>query len=157
VGDAATITVPGVSDPFPGKVSLISPALDPGSTTVEIWLRVENKNGALKVGTPVHASIVGKQVPQALTIPASALLTAQDGSKSVMVVGADGAAHSKPVGVGITDGGRVQITSGLSAGDMVITTGNYALEEGTKVKVGAPADAEDDAKKPDAGKEASAK
>jgi RND family efflux transporter MFP subunit len=151
VGDAATVTVPGVADPVPAKVALISPALDPGSTTVEIWLRIENRKGTLKVGTPVHASIFGRQAKQALTVPSSALLTAQDGSKSVMVVGADGAAHSKPVSVGITDDGRVQITSGLTAGDMVITSGNYALDEGTKVKVGS-AEA-DDTKKPDAAKE----
>jgi len=152
VGDAATITVPGITDPLPAKVALISPALDPGSTTVEIWLRVDNKKGMLKVGTPVHASIVGRQSPQALTVPSSALLTAQDGSKSVMVAGADGAAHSKPVTVGITDDGRVQITNGLTTADMVITSGNYALEDGTKVKVGAAGDASDDAKKPDAAK-----
>jgi RND family efflux transporter MFP subunit len=151
VGDAATIAVPGVADPVPAKVSLISPALDPGSTTVEIWLRIENKNGTLKVGTPVHASIVGRQVPQALIVPSSALLTAQDGSKSVMIVGADGAAHSKPVGVGITDDAHVQITSGLTTADLVITSGNYALENGTKVKVGAADDTDD--KKPDAAKE----
>lgn len=152
IGDTAMITVPGLTDPVPAKVSLISPALDPGSTTVEIWLLVNNKKGTLKVGTPVHASIVGRQVAQALTVPASALLSAQDSSKSVMVVGEDGAAHSKPVSAGITDGGRVQITNGLTTADMVITSGNYALDEGTKVKVGA-AEA-DDAKKPDAAKEA---
>jgi RND family efflux transporter MFP subunit len=151
VGDTAMITVPGLADPVQAKVSLISPALDPGSTTVEIWLLVNNKKGTLKVGTPVHASIVGRQAAQALTVPTSALLSAQDGSKSVMVVGEDGAAHSKPVSAGITDDGRVQITNGLTTSDMVITSGNYALDEGTKVKVGA-AEA-DDAKKPDPAKE----
>jgi RND family efflux transporter MFP subunit len=140
IGDAATITVPGFSDPVPAKVSLISPALDPGSTTVEIWLRIDNKEGTLKVGTPVHASIIGRQVPQALTVPSSALLTAQNGNTSVMVLGADGAAHSKPVNVGITNDGRTQLTSGLTTADMVITSGNYALEDGTKVKVGAAKD-----------------
>jgi HlyD family secretion protein len=69
----------------------------------------------------------------------------------VMVVGTDGAAHSKPVTAGITDDGRVQITSGLTTADMVITSGNYALQDGTKVKVGAAQD--DDAKKPNAAKE----
>lgn len=156
VGDAATISVPGIADPVPAKVSLISPALDPGSTTVEIWLRVDNKNGTLRVGTPVHASIVGRKAQQALTVPTSALLTAQDGSKSVMVIGADSAAQSKPVTTGITDQGRVQITSGLSASDMVITTGNYALDSGTKVQVAPAAADADDAKKPDAAKAGSA-
>ena len=39
VGDEASVHVPGVADPVPAKVSLISPALDPGSTTVEVWLQ----------------------------------------------------------------------------------------------------------------------
>jgi RND family efflux transporter MFP subunit len=151
LGDAATITVPGLAEPVLAKVSLISPALDPGSTTVEIWLRIDNKKGELKVGTPVHASIVGKEARQALTVPLSALLTAQDGSKSVMVVTSDGTARNKPVSVGITDAGRVQVTNGLTASDMVIGSGNYALEDGTKVTVGAATDAED-ANKPGAAK-----
>jgi HlyD family secretion protein len=56
VGAPATLTVPGIADPVAAKVSLISPALDPGSTTVEVWLRVENPKGLLKAGTPVHAN-----------------------------------------------------------------------------------------------------
>jgi len=158
LGDDATITVPGLTDPVPAKVSLISPALDPGSTTVEVWLRVDNRNGAFKVGTPVRASVVGWSFASALKIPSAAALTGQDGSKSVMVVGADGAAHGKPVSLGIQDGEDVQVISGLSPADNVVTAGAYGLEEGTKVKVG-PAEADDKpdsagaGKKPTAGKD----
>src|SRR5579859_3500690 len=42
VGDATQIQVPGITDPVAAKVSLISPALDPGSTTVEVWLKIDN-------------------------------------------------------------------------------------------------------------------
>ncbi len=73
-----------------------------------------------------------------------------------MVVGSDGAAHKKPVTLGITDGDDVQVLSGLSPSDMVITTGSYGLDDGTKVKVG-PAEADDDAAKPAAGKADDAK
>ena len=144
LGDSASISVPGLADPVVAKVSLISPALDPGSTTVEVWLKVDNKSGTLKVGTPVKVSITGRTVEQALKIPAASVLTAQDGSKSVMVVGSDGAAHRKPVTLGIADGEDVQITEGVSKSDTVITTGAYGLEDGAKVKVG-PAE-EDEAK-----------
>ena len=58
-----------------------------------------------------------------MKIPLSAVLTAQDGSKSVMVVGADGAAHKTPVELGINDGEDVQVTKGLSGSELVITTG----------------------------------
>ncbi|HET6169065.1 MAG TPA: efflux RND transporter periplasmic adaptor subunit [Terracidiphilus sp.] len=140
LGDQASVTVPGVTNPVSAKVALISPALDPGSTTVEVWLRVDNKTGTLKVGTPVTVNITGRSVAQAWKIPASAVLTAQDGSKSVMVVGSDGAAHHKPVTLGIQDEGDVQVTGGLAPTDEVITVGSYGLDEGTKVKVGAAAE-----------------
>jgi multidrug efflux pump subunit AcrA (membrane-fusion protein) len=148
VGDVASITVPGVADPVAAKISLISPALDPGSTTIEVWLRIENKKGTLKVGTPVRASIASKEIPNAVKVPAVAILTAQDGSKSVMVIGPDGVAHKKTVDIGIQDAGEVQITNGVSPSDNVITEGAYGLDDGTKVKVTA---AGDDAK-PAAGK-----
>ncbi len=148
LGDDASVRVPGVTDPVTAKVSLISPALDPGSTTVEVWLRIENKSGALKVGTPVKVSITGRTLAEAWKVPASSILTAQDGSKSVMVVGTDSAAHRKPVTLGIEDGDDVQITGGLSPTDTVITGGAYGLDDGAKVVVGPAAD--DD--KPAAGK-----
>jgi multidrug efflux pump subunit AcrA (membrane-fusion protein) len=149
IGDAATILVPGMTDPVDAKVTLISPALDPGSTTLEIWLKVDNKKAALKVGTPVKVSITGRTVDKALKVPVSSILTAQDGTKSVMIVGADGAAHKKAVELGIQDGDDVEITKGLTTADMVITTGSYGLDDGAKVKVGK---ADDDDAKPAAGK-----
>jgi|CZKL01.1.fsa_nt_gi HlyD family secretion protein len=145
LGDEAEIKVPGVDDPVAAKVSLISPALDPGSTTIEVWLKIDNKGGRLKVGTPVKASITGRSVAQAWKIPASALLVGQDGSKTVMVAGSDGTAHKKTVTLGITDGDDVQITGGLLPSDTVITGGVYGLDEGIKVKVG-PAKTDDDDK-----------
>jgi len=142
VGDDASVSVPGVAEPVAAKVSLISPALDPGSTTVEVWLRIDNKAGKLKVGTPVKVSITGRTVDKAWKVPAASILAAQDGSKSVLVVGDDGAAHRKPVTLGIADADDVQITGGLGATDLVITGGAYGLDDGTKVKVG-PATDED--------------
>jgi HlyD family secretion protein len=150
VGGDATVTVPGMSEPIPAKISLISPALDPGSTTVEVWLRIDNRKGTLKAGTPVRTSIVGRTVPSALKIPLAAVLTAQDGSKSVMVMGADGLAHRKSVKLGIQDGEDVQVISGIEMGDTVITEGAYGLDDGTKVKIGAAEGEGDD--KPSAGK-----
>lgn len=141
--DEAEVQVPGVAKPVTAKVSLISPALDPGSTTVEVWLKIDNKKGALKVGTPVKVSITGRTETNALKIPSGAILSAQDGAKSVMVVGADGAAHRKPVTLGLQDAGDVEVTGGVTLADLVIINGAYGLDDGAKVKVGA---AEDDQK-----------
>jgi HlyD family secretion protein len=138
VGDDASAMVPGIDDPVPAKISLISPALDPGSTTVEVWLRLDNKAGKYKAGTPVRTSITGRSAPHAIKIPLSAILTGQDGSKSVMVVGSDGVAHKRSIQLGISDGEDVQIIQGLNSSEMVITTGAYGLDDGTKVKIGKP-------------------
>jgi HlyD family secretion protein len=139
VGGPATVAIPGLDDPVPARVSLISPALDPGSTTVEVWLRVENPKGSFRAGTAVHATITGRTAPAALTIPAQAVQTASDGiTKSVMLIAADGTAHKHAVTLGIQTPERVQVLDGLTPGDMVITTGAYALDDGTKVKIGPP-------------------
>jgi multidrug efflux pump subunit AcrA (membrane-fusion protein) len=145
VGDDASVSIPGVDNAVAAKVYLISPALDPASTTIEVWLRVNNKAGEYKAGTPIRTSIKGRTAEKAVKIPLSAVLTAQDGSKSVMVVGADGTAHKTPVELGINNGEDVQVTKGLSGSELVITTGSYGLDDGTKVKVGKPAEDADHA------------
>ncbi|AEU37241.1 efflux RND transporter periplasmic adaptor subunit [Granulicella mallensis] len=132
VGDKAQVTIPGMDEPVEATVSLISPALDPGSTTVEVWVKLKNPDGKLKAGTPVHLAIAGRTVPDALQIPTQALVPAKDGSLGVMVI-SDGAAHLKPVQIGIRLPDKVQITSGISASDMVITSGGYGLDDNTKV------------------------
>ena len=143
LGDAAEVNVPGVEQPVKARVAMISPALDPGSTTVEFWLKIDNKDGSLRAGTPVKVAITGKTVANAWKIPRAAVLAAQDGSKSVMVIGADGSAHRKTVTLGISDGEDVQVVEGVAATDQVITVGAYGLDEGTKVKA-VKAGADDD-------------
>lgn len=145
LGDEAAVHVPGVDEAVKAQVSLISPALDPGSTTVEVWLKIDNKSGVLKAGTPVKVVITTRAIAQAWKIPHTAVLTAQDGSTSVLIIGADGTAHRKAVTLGISDGVDVQVLSGLTPSDRVITVGAYGLDEGTKVKAG-PAEADSDGK-----------
>jgi multidrug efflux pump subunit AcrA (membrane-fusion protein) len=142
IGAEAQVHAPGIDNALSAKVSMISPALDAGSTTVEVWLKLDNRLGKLKVGTPVKVAITGRTVADAMKVPLSAILTADDGSKSVMVVGSDGTAQRKKVTLGITDGEDVQVLSGLASSDRVITGGAYGLDPGTKVKVG-PSAAED--------------
>jgi HlyD family secretion protein len=138
LGDDASVNIPGVDKPVTGKVTLISPALDPGSTTVEVWVKINNASGGYKAGTPVRVAVAGRAVPSAVKVPLAAVLTADDGEKSVMIVGKDGAAHKVAVQLGITDGEDVQITQGLNGSETVITEGSYGLSDGTKVTIGKP-------------------
>jgi RND family efflux transporter MFP subunit len=140
VGADAEIHLPGSDETVPAKVAMISPALDQGSTTVEVWLKIDNRSGKLKVGSPVKVAITGRSVENAMKIPQSAVLTGDDGSKSVMIVGPDSTAVKKKVTLGITDGDDVQVLSGLDGSEQVITTGSYGIDPGTKVKIGKAGD-----------------
>ena len=145
-GGTAMLAIPGEDEPQKASIDLISPALDPGSTTVEVWLKLPNPGGHFKVGTPVHATLHGTTVAKAMLVPSSAIIRADDGGSIVMVVGADGAAHKRPVQVGLMTKESAQILSGLAASDTVIAQGGYGLDEGTKVKVG-PAESDDKGEK----------
>jgi HlyD family secretion protein len=154
VGDKATLTAPGEEEPFEGKVTIISPALDPNSTTVEVWVQAKNTKEKLKPGTSVQVSMTAQTVPDALAIPSIALLTGDDGATTVMLIDKDDKAHQTPVKVGIRQGDQVQIVDGLKVGDRVVASGSYGLPDNTKIKV-QTADKETDDKsgaKPDAGK-----
>jgi len=137
VGDAATITTPDGASAT-GKVSVVSPALDPGSTTVEVWVEAPNKAAVLKPGSTAAIKIDARAVKDALVIPAEALLKDTEGATMVMVV-SDGRAHQTPVEFGVQSGDLLQITKGLSAGQVVVTTGAYGLPDKTQVKI-APSD-----------------
>jgi HlyD family secretion protein len=143
LGADAEIQAPGVSSAIPAKVSMISPALDAGSTTVEIWLKVDNKSGTLKAGTPVKVSMPGRTVTDTMKIPVAAVMSADDGSKFVMVINDKGEAQEMKVNLGVTDGTEVQVLSGIDSTAQVITSGGYGLDAGTKVKIG-KAEEEDD-------------
>src|SRR6266567_508208 len=140
-GDKADLIVAGMEKPIPGKVSLVSPALDPNSTTVEVWVQAKNPGERLKPGTSVQVSMIARSVADALAIPAAALLTAADGTTSVMVAArceksknpSDQCAHQKTVKTGIREEDRIQIVEGLQAEDRIVATGAYGLPDNSKI------------------------
>jgi HlyD family secretion protein len=127
VGDAASMSAPGASDDVPGKVTVVSPALDPNSTTVEVWVQAANPGARLRPGTSVRVTIVAKTVPNTVVIPARALLTEPDGATSVILDGEGDKPELKAVKTGIRNADKVQITDGLTGGERVVTVGAFEL------------------------------
>ena len=145
VGDHAELNVQGVEEPIPGRVMLVSPALDPGSTTIEIWVEALRTNPALKPGMNAQIEATAKSVKDALTVPAGAVFKSPEAGDYVMIAGKDEKAHLAKVKIGIRNKELAEIQSGIKENDPVITTGGYALPDGTKIKVEAapPAEGED--------------
>ena len=139
VGDDATIGQTGTSDEVSGKVIVVSPAVDPSSTTVQVWVQSSNPGEKLRPGASVHVSIVAETLADAVVVPAAALLPTAEGETIVLVVGADSVAHERKIEVGVKEADKVQIVSGLKPGEQVITVGGVGLEDGSKVRVEKPA------------------
>jgi len=134
-GSKATMTVPGLEKPVEGKITIVSPALDANSTTVEVWVQAKNPKQALKPGTSVQLTLSAKALPNALAVPAAAVQPGPDGTTVVMLLGDDGRAHQTPVHTGVKQDDDIQILDGVKAGDKVILSGAYGLPDKTKVKV----------------------
>ena len=138
VGQPARLGPADGSDEVSGRVTVVSPAIDPSSTTVEIWVQARNPGERLRPGATVRVAITPAAIPDAVIIPAGALLPSQQGGDAVMVVGADSVAHERKVEVGAREPEKVQILKGVSIGERVVTDGGVGLADGAKVKIEKP-------------------
>lgn len=130
-----TEAVPGRT--FDGKVAFINPSADEASRSVGVVVEVANPDGALRSGLFVKGRIVTGARQGVLQIPKGALLTWDLESKKAecFVVQGDKALR-RAVTTGATEGELVEITSGLGAGDAVVTRGGFNLSDGDRVVVG---------------------
>jgi HlyD family secretion protein len=141
VGDPATIQIAGLDDTIPAKVSLVSPALDPGSTTIEVWVETSKPPDALKPGMSVQIAITAETAKNAILVPRNSVFESPETGSYVLLAGKDGLAHQTPVQLGLRGPTDTQILKGLVVGDSIITSGAYALPDKTKIRIEAPASA----------------
>src|SRR5215467_8960660 len=138
VGNPAELKILGLDEPVKGRVSLVSPALDPGSTTIEVWVEAVKSNPALKPGMTVELSMTAKTVKDALVVPTPAVFRNNEGANYVVIAGSDGHAHVKTIQVGVHNPEFSQIASGVNPGEPIISSGGYALPDNTQIKIEAP-------------------
>jgi RND family efflux transporter MFP subunit len=134
-GAEAEIKIAGQEDSIPAKLSLVSPALDPGSTTIEVWVQAAKPPDSLRPGMTVQISITAATAKDAVIVPNNSIFQSNDGANYVVVVGSDNIAHQTNVQLGIRGIAQTQITSGVNAGESIITTGGYGLPDKTKIKI----------------------
>ena len=137
-GAEAEIKISGQEDSIPAKLSLVSPALDPGSTTIEVWVQAAKPPDSLRPGMTVQISITAATAKDAVIVPNNSIFQSNDGANYVVVAGSDNIAHQKNVQLGIRGIAETQITSGVNAGESIITTGGYGLPDKTKIKIETP-------------------
>jgi HlyD family secretion protein len=138
VGNQALLTVAGEDQQFSGKITVVSPAVDPNSTTVEIWVQLANPKQRLRSGTSGHLSMEAQKIADATLVPRESIVTQADTGPVVFIVGKDNIAHQTPVKVGAEQGKQAQILAGVKPGQTIVTAGAYGLPDGARVQVQAP-------------------
>jgi RND family efflux transporter MFP subunit len=134
VGSRATVLADALpDDTFAGRVGRTSDAVDPATRTMRAEVFVANPKHRLKPGMYATANLLLFQHPNAVTVPAAAVLRAA-GDTFVFVVRGD-TARRVIVCTGIEQGARCEIVSGLAGGESLITTGQQYLKEASPVKV----------------------
>ena len=142
VGRPARIA--GPDGDLAGKVTVVSPAVNPNTTTVEVWVQVPNPGEKLKPGGTVRVSIIAETIQNTIIVPAAALLNSEEGGQKVMVIDKDSVAHEQKIVPGVRQGERVQIATGLQEGQQVVTSGGLGLEDKAKVTIQKPKSEDDE-------------
>lgn len=121
---------------FNGRITVVNQAVDTAKRTVESWCEIQNGNHVLRAGAFGQVQIVTGTAPRSVVVPLAAVQFVEGSNKGVVMVAGDkNVAVKKEVETGVVFEGKVQIKSGLSAGERVIVQGGYGLPEGTELKI----------------------
>jgi RND family efflux transporter MFP subunit len=115
-----------------GSVAAVGAAVDSSSRAVAVRARIGRPARPLRIGESVFGRVVTAVHARAVTVPVAALVPSGDGFQ-VFVVDSGGIAHVRAVTVGARSQSLAEILAGLTAGETVVTTGAYGIEDGTKV------------------------
>ena len=132
-GDRVDFTVESQADTFEARVYAFEPKIDPATRTLKVRARFENAGLKLLPGTYARARLHLRDIPNALLIPTQCLIPETRGKKAIKVRG-DSVQFVK-VETGIRDQDRVQILSGLQAGDTVLTTGLMFVKPKSEIQL----------------------
>lgn len=137
-GDSLLVTGSGGGEALgTGFVTAVGASVDTATRAVPVRSRIPRPARPLRIGESVSGRIVAAVHPHALTIPVAALVPAGDGYQ-VFVVDSASIAHARPVTVGARTETLAEIVHGLSAGEVVVTSGAYGVEDGATITRGPP-------------------
>src|ERR1700733_12083875 len=135
VGDVVTVNLAErQGEEYQGTIARTARAIDTGTRTMQVEIRVPNPKEALIAGAYVQVSLPIKQDGTALLVPTNVLLFRPDGTR-VATVDAQGRVRLSTVKLGTDFGSTVAVMSGLLAGDRVILNPADSLADGDVVTV----------------------
>ena len=146
VGQTVTLRIEGVSRPQVGRIVRIAPSTQAGTRSVPVYIALDNRDPAVRAGLFAQGSLSVEQRDGVLAIPASAVRDA--GGRTFVYLVLDGRIAEREVKLGLRDESgetpRIEVRSGLAAGDRVVAANLGALRLGAPVRTApgpGPADA----------------
>jgi len=132
-GMAATLTLAAFPNrEFKGKVVFLDPLLDPQTRTVKVRITVPNPSGELRPEMFGEVVLLGSR-HDANTIPADAVIDSGT-EKVVFVAVGEGKFEPRVLKMGLSDGSRVEVVSGLSLGERVVTRANFLVDSESRLR-----------------------
>jgi len=133
MGSSITFTTDGSNKQNTGKVYAIEPGINAATRTLQIRALAPNADNALLPGSFAKIKLALNTLQNAILIPNQAIIPVLKGK--MVYVKRDGKAQEVRVEAGTRTDENIVITSGLKAGDTVLTTGSMALKKDAPVKV----------------------
>jgi HlyD family secretion protein len=129
-GMKADIQVSGLKDSRTGTVRLVEPTLSTTSRLGTVRIDFDNSD-RLKAGLFAEAEIIAEK-REGVTVPVTSVSLSRDGDSVLLIT--DGQTHRTEVETGIRDGDRIEITKGLSAGDLIVAKAGAFVRDGDRIK-----------------------
>ena len=128
VGDTVSVTTDSYPDIFHGKISFVSPAVDPNTRTLQARIEVDNAGEKLKNNMYCVATVTAGAIQNAISVPDAAVLRDDENQPFVYVANSSNQFGRRQVEIGQSQGGQTQILKGLSAGEKVVGDGSLFLQ-----------------------------
>ena len=128
VGDDVVVQTDAYPDTFHGKISYVSPALDPNTRTLQARIVVDNKGEKLKRDMYCTVTVTAGTLSNAVAVPDAAVLRDDENQPFVYVETGTDQFGRRGVTIGESTNGQTQILSGLSLGDKVVGNGGLFLQ-----------------------------
>lgn len=116
-----------------GTVDYVYPELDPNTRTLRVRIRFDNEGEVLRPNMFARVTLFSAATAPVVHVPREALIRGGSVDRVVLSLG-DGRFRSQPVSVGIESGDRVAILEGLSAGDRVVTSGQFLIDSESNIE-----------------------
>jgi cobalt-zinc-cadmium efflux system membrane fusion protein len=127
-GDDVVVQTDAYPDTFHGKISYVSPALDPNTRTLQARIVVDNKGEKLKRDMYCTVTVTAGTVSNAIAVPDAAVLRDDENQPFVYLATGDNQFGRRPVDIGNSQDGQTQILKGLTAGNKVVANGSLFLQ-----------------------------